>query len=83
MKIIAVGNMQMLLGFMLAGIKEVLNTEDSSVTLQFLKETAKEDCIVIIYAAIYDEIQGEIKELQAKNPTFIPYRFSGGSLRWR
>lgn len=85
MHLIAVGNREMLIGFMLAGIRERLETDDPNEALEFLHQTEgkKEACLVIVASDIYQEIEEELSEIQGRKPSFIFYEFSGGKLSWR
>jgi vacuolar-type H+-ATPase subunit F/Vma7 len=85
MKVFVVGDREILMGFMLAGIKERLETDDPDDALKYLQDLAKKEtaCMVIITSAIYGKIKGEIAELQERKRSFLFYEFSGGGLSWR
>ncbi len=85
MKIVAVGKREILMGFMLAGIKETLETEDPEAALQFLHklEDKDTDFLVIITSNLYNKLREEIVKIQMRKPSFVFYEFSGGGLKWR
>lgn len=85
MKAVAVGKKEILVGFMLAGIKETLETDDPETALQFLHELEKKetDFLIFITSDLYHEIEEDIAEIQMRKSSFIFYNFSGGGLRWR
>jgi vacuolar-type H+-ATPase subunit F/Vma7 len=85
MKVVAVGNKEMLIGFMLAGVKERLETEDPDEALKFLHEIAEKEtaCLAVVIFDIYREIEEELSEIQERKPSFIFYEFSGGGFKWR
>lgn len=85
MKVVAVGNKEMLIGFMLAGIKERLETDDPNEALKFLHEIEEKEtvCLAVIAAYIYREIKEKIAEIQERKPSFIFYEFSEGGFKWR
>lgn len=85
MKVVAVGKKEVLLGFLLGGIKERLETEDPEEALKFLHELEEKErsSLVIITSELYSKIREEIEKIQSRNPSFIFYEFSGGGLKWR
>jgi vacuolar-type H+-ATPase subunit F/Vma7 len=85
MKVFAIGNRDILTGFMLGGIKERLETNESNDALKYLRELAEKEsaCMVIISSEIFNAIRNEIDELQDRKRGFIIYEFSGGGLKWR
>lgn len=85
MKVVAVGKREVLMGFMLAGVKETLETEDPEAALQFLHELEDKetDFLVIITSNLYRRIEEEIAQIQMRKPSFVFYNFSGGGLNWR
>ncbi len=85
MRIAAIGKKEILVGFALAGVKERLETYDSEEALGFLHELEESETafLVIIESEMYDEIEQEIEEMQARKPSFMFYRFVGGGLDWR
>jgi len=82
MKMIAIGKKEMLIGLMLGGLKEILETEDTKRVLEYLykMEEIEESCLTILDSEIYDKIKEQIEEIEKRNPLFIIYRFSGGRL---
>lgn len=84
MKIVAVGNGQMLIGFMLAGIKTWLDTDDPDEALGLFHkmEETETACLIIVAPEIYRERKEEIEEIQERKPSLVFYEFSGG-LEWR
>lgn len=85
MRVIAIGNKEMLIGFMLAGVKERLDTDDPDEALRFLHRLEEEEtgCLVVAASDIYREIKEEIEEIQKRKPSFIFYTLSGAGLKWR
>jgi vacuolar-type H+-ATPase subunit F/Vma7 len=85
MKVFAVGKKETLLGLMLAGIKERLETDKADDALSYLHELAEKEtaCMVIITSDMFSKIKKEIDELQDRKRSFIFWEFSGGDLRWR
>jgi vacuolar-type H+-ATPase subunit F/Vma7 len=85
MKVIAIGKKEILIGFMLAGIKERLETDDPHVALKFLHELEEKETssLVVITSDLYRGIEKEIGEIQLRKPAFIFYEFLGGGLKWR
>ena len=85
MRVVAIGSKEMLVGLMLAGIHETLETEDPNEALEFLHLIEKKGVgyLVIIESGIYQKIKQEISQIRDKNQAFIPYEFFGGNLKWR
>lgn len=85
MRVVAIGKREILIGFMLAGIKERLETEDSNEALKYLHELEdrESDYLVLLTSDLYDKIEDEIAEIQSRNPSYIFYKFSGGGIEWR
>jgi len=85
MKVIAVGKKEILMGFMLAGIKERLETDNPDVALRFLHgwEEKETTLLVVVTSDLYRGIEKEITEIQLRKPAFIFYEFLGGGLKWR
>ena len=85
MKAVAIGKSELLIGFMLAGVKERLETEDPSEALQYLHELEEKetDYLVLVASGLYSKIENEIGEIQKRKPSYIFYRFSGGGIEWR
>ncbi len=85
MKIFAIGDREMLIGFWLSGIKQSLETEDPSEALRFIHgiEQREKACLIVMQSKIYHEIEENMKEIQERKASFIFYEFSGGGLKWR
>ncbi|MFW6117416.1 MAG: V-type ATP synthase subunit F [Thermoproteota archaeon] len=85
MKVVAVGNKEALLGFLLAGINKRLETEDPEEAVRFLHRLEKKESssLVIVTSELYSKIREEIERISSRNPSFIFYNFSGGGLKWR
>ncbi|MFP3985486.1 MAG: V-type ATP synthase subunit F [Candidatus Bathyarchaeia archaeon] len=84
MKVAAIGKKDILVGFMLAGIKERLETDDHDEALKFLQELEERetDFLVIVTSDLYHKLKQEISEIQARKPSFVFYELSGGGLKW-
>jgi vacuolar-type H+-ATPase subunit F/Vma7 len=85
MRVVAIGKREILMGFMLAGIRERLETEDSNEALEYLHELEdkESDYLVLLPSDLYSKIEDEIAEIQNRNPSYVFYKFSGGGIEWR
>jgi vacuolar-type H+-ATPase subunit F/Vma7 len=85
MKAVAIGKRELLIGFMLAGVKERLETEDPNEALKYLYELEEKetDYLVLVASGLYSKIENEISEIQNRKPSYVFYRFSGGGIEWR
>jgi vacuolar-type H+-ATPase subunit F/Vma7 len=85
MKVIAIGKKEILIGFMLAGIKERLETDNPHVALKFLHELEEKETtfLVVVTSDLYRRIEKEIAEIQLRKPAVIFYEFRGRGLSWR
>ena len=85
MRMAAIGKREMIIGFMLAGIKERFETNAPEDALKFLDRLEKEEaaCLIVIASDIFKEIKAEILEIQSRKPSFVFYEFLGGAFSWR
>lgn len=85
MKAVAIGKKELLIGFMLAGVKERLETENPDEALRYLHKLEEKDTdyLIIVTSDLYSKIKDEISEIQNRKPSHIFYRFSGGGIEWR
>ncbi|HUW49031.1 MAG TPA: V-type ATP synthase subunit F, partial [Patescibacteria group bacterium] len=79
MKVVAIGSTEALVGFMLAGVKERLETDKPDEALKYLDELAETEksCMIIISSDIFREIRSEITGLQERRRLFIFYEITG------
>ncbi len=85
MKIVAIGRTETLVGLMLAGVKERLETDKPDEAVKYLGNLAEKEksCMIIVSSDIFNEIRTEIADLQERRRLFIFYEMIGGVLRWR
>ncbi len=85
MKIVAIGPTEALLGLMLAGVTERLETAKPDEALRYLSELSgrEKSCMVIISSSVFGKIKSEIADLEEKLRMFVFYEMIGGELRWR
>jgi vacuolar-type H+-ATPase subunit F/Vma7 len=85
MRVVAIGDREILVGFMLAGIKERLETKDSEEALKYLRELEdrESDYLILLTSDLHSKIEDEIAEIQSRKPSFIFYKVSGGGIEWR
>ena len=85
MRVVAIGSTEALVGLMLAGVKERLETDKPDEALKYLGNLAEQEksCMIIISSSIFKEIRTEIADLQERRRLFIFYEMMGDELRWR
>lgn len=85
MKMVAVGKREMLIGFMLAGVKEQFETDVPEDALKFLNRLEQQEAayLIVIASDLFKEIEAEIREIQSRKPSFVFYKFSENTFSWR
>lgn len=77
MRVVAVGPREILLGLMLAGVKDVVETRDPEEAIERIQIFLKDEDVgaIIVASEIYDVKQDDLEKIRGERPLPIFARF--------